>query len=194
MVTKVGLGLPPVLDYNIWEQAGIKIARIADSSAWCLGDWLIYGQNRFPDRYRRTISAAGLDYQTLRNYAWVARKFEMARRRVKLSFQHHAEVAALTMEDQDQWLAAAEQHGWSRNDLRTEVRMSRQQLSGTSVVAAPLPKLSPPIEHVDRWREAAALSSQGLEVWIIATLDEVASRALSVRSTLEQPTTTNPEP
>jgi hypothetical protein len=186
MVTRVGLDLPPVLDFGTWEQAGLKIARIADSSAWCLGDWLIYGQNRFPDRYRRAVSAAGLDYQTLRNYAWVARKFELGRRREQLSFQHHAEVAALTEEDQDRWLAAAEEHGWSRNELRTTIRASRQQLDSASAVAVPLPKLSPSVERVARWREAAELSSQGLEDWIMMTLDEGASHILSARGALEQ--------
>ena len=41
-----------------------------------------------------------LDYQTLRNYAWVARRFAMSRRRDTLSFGHHAEVPALPEPEQ----------------------------------------------------------------------------------------------
>lgn len=178
MVTRVGLELPSGLDFRSWEQAGAKIARIADSSAWCLGDWLLYGQDRYTDRYRQTIAAVGLDYQTLRNYAWVARRFELARRREQLSFQHHAEVAALTQQEQDDWLDLAEQGTWSRNELRRRVRNSRQP-AGRELPGVALPRLNPPTERVARWREAAELTSQDLEDWIIATLDDGASQALS---------------
>jgi hypothetical protein len=41
------------------------------------------------------------------NYAWVARRFAMSRRRDTLSFGHHAEVAALPEPEQDFWLREA---------------------------------------------------------------------------------------
>jgi len=112
----------------------------------------------------------------------VARKFELPRRRETLSFQHHAEVAALSPQDQDQWLAAAEEHEWSRNELRSKIRISRQHPG--SELAVPLPKLRPPADRLDRWREAAALQSQGLEDWIMATLDEGAAHVLSEREAI----------
>src|SRR4051812_29285733 len=62
MPTRVGLQLPDELPYDVWEAAGQKIFRIVDSSAWCLGDWLVYGQDKYDDRYRRAVEAAGLDY------------------------------------------------------------------------------------------------------------------------------------
>jgi hypothetical protein len=60
-----------------------------------LGDWLIFGRYKYGTRYRQAIGATGLDYQTLRNYAVVARRFEPSRRRSTLRAQHHAEVSAL---------------------------------------------------------------------------------------------------
>jgi hypothetical protein len=100
------------------------LAEAASSSAWCLGDWLIYGETRFTGRYRSAVEQTSLDYKTLRNYAWVARKFAHARRRAGLSFEHHAAVASLPEPEQDYWLRKAELFGWSRNDLRREVRAS----------------------------------------------------------------------
>jgi len=47
----------------------------AVSSAWCLGDGLIAGQAAYGSRNRDAIGRTGLDYQTLRNYAWVAGRF-----------------------------------------------------------------------------------------------------------------------
>jgi hypothetical protein len=177
MVTRVGLRISRPLDYQSWQQAGLKIARIADASAWCLGDWLVYGQNRHPDRYREAIAAAHLDYQTLRNYAWVARRFELDRRRDRLSLQHHAEVASLPSAEQDRWLDLAEKSHWSRNELRRNIRADRagaDRLEDTLLL-----RLKPPAEHVAAWREAAQRVSQDFEEWIIATLDDRAAEELS---------------
>src|SRR2546421_9862203 len=63
MATRVGLRFPRSLTFENWQRAGEKIARIVDSSAWCLGDWLIYGELRCAERYRQAIEAVGLDYQ-----------------------------------------------------------------------------------------------------------------------------------
>ena len=107
LTTRVGLVFPPTLDFDDWAKAGVKIAGALDSFGWCMGDWLVYGQDRFADRYAEAMSAANLDYQTLRNYAWVARKVALDRRRDSLSFQHHAEVEKLPPDEQDQWLELA---------------------------------------------------------------------------------------
>src|SRR5579883_1658446 len=104
MTTRVGLRFPDQLAYDRWKAAGFQIVRAVDSLAWCLGDWLVYGQQHYASRYQHAIELVGLDYQTLRNYAWVARRIELHRRRSALSFQHHAEVASMSDLEQDKWL------------------------------------------------------------------------------------------
>lgn len=177
LATRVGLRFPAKLAFTAWERAGLQLARISDSSIWCLGDWLVYGQEEYADRYQHAIAAAGLDYQTLRNYAWVARRFDWVRRRAKLSFQHHAEVAALPDADQDRWLDLAERHGWSRNLLRRQVRDSRRG-GGTAHELDVLPRVSVETERVDRWRQAAIRTGHAFEKWVVAALDQAAGRAL----------------
>jgi len=137
---------------------------------------LVYGQNRHPDRYREAIAFVHLDYQTLRNYAWVARRFELGRRRDRLSLQHHAEVASLPSADQDRWLDMAEKLGWSRNELRRHIRADRGRDGGLD--RSSLLRLKSAAEHVDA-REAAERMSQDLEEWIITTLDDRAAEDLS---------------
>src|SRR5262245_36049126 len=66
MTTEVGLLLPHDLSYAGWERAGRQLSRVVDFSAWCLGDWLAYGQRCYTDRYHRAVASVGLDYQTLR--------------------------------------------------------------------------------------------------------------------------------
>lgn len=122
-VRKSGMVLPPNLPERSWERIGTNLRELVNSSAWWLADWLIYGEATYGwRRYKEAIERTGLDYQTLRNYAWVARRFEPHRRRDSLSFAHHAEVTRLSPPEQDYWLRMAEQRKWSRNELRRAVR------------------------------------------------------------------------
>jgi hypothetical protein len=171
--------IPNALTFERWQQAGSQISHVVDSTAWCLGDWLVYGQKEFSDRYMRAIEACALDYQTLRNYAWVARKFDMGRRRQTLSFQHHAEVSSLSPGEQDKWLDLAEEFNWSRNELRRNIRAYRQQ-GGEGEANTFLPKISAAVDQVQRWRKAAELSGVTFEQWVLRALDEAAMANLDL--------------
>lgn len=129
LIPKKGLRLPQKLAFERWLNIGRRLSEVNSSSAWCLGDWLTYGEDAFTGRYRDAIEQTSLDYQTLRNYAWVSRRFGLSRRRDNLSFGHHAEVAALPEPEQEFWLRKAEDHSWSRNRLRREVRTSLRERS-----------------------------------------------------------------
>ncbi|MFD9735678.1 LmbU family transcriptional regulator [Umezawaea sp. NPDC059074] len=178
IATNVGLHFPDNLSYSAWIRAGQKVARIANSSAWFTGDWLACGQVRYADQYREAAKAVGLEYQTVRNYAWVARRFPIERRRENLSFQHHAEVASLAPCEQDRLLAAAERAGWSRNELRTQVQCTRQ--SGKPVDVGPVVQpLKVDRRQVDRWMRAANHAGVSLESWMIGCLDKAASSELT---------------
>jgi len=75
----LGLRLPRNLSYEKWLAIGQGLAALNSSSSWCLGDWLIHGESAYTGRYRSAIDQTSLDYQTLRNYAWVARRFAPSR-------------------------------------------------------------------------------------------------------------------
>ncbi|MFG2004646.1 LmbU family transcriptional regulator [Spirillospora sp. NPDC048911] len=127
---KSGMVFAQNLSERSWEQIGSGLRELTNSSAWWLADWLIFGEAAYGlRRYREAIDRTGLDYQTLRNYAWVARRFEHHRRRDALSFAHHAEVTRLSPPEQDYWLRKAEQQKWSRNELRRAVRASLAEQS-----------------------------------------------------------------
>ncbi|GAB3741072.1 hypothetical protein GCM10027598_71430 [Amycolatopsis oliviviridis] len=123
-VTRQGLLLPKRISFDNWMGLGSYLSGIYSSSAWCLGDWLLYGEASFNGRYKDAITLTSLDYQTLRNHAWVARSFPLSRRRDTLSFTHHAEVAGLAEPEQDFWLRKAEENAWSAKRLRREVKTS----------------------------------------------------------------------
>jgi hypothetical protein len=136
ILRRTGLHLPHQIPYDKWLGIGRHLATTVSSSAWCLGDWLIYGEISFTGRYRKAIEQTSLEYKTLRNYAWVARRFTLPRRRGTLSFGHHAEVAALSEPEQEFWLRKAEVLGWSRNDIRREVHTSLRERRGQEPAGA----------------------------------------------------------
>jgi hypothetical protein len=122
-----GLIISGPISFHRWEQAGHQLISFAESTAWWIADWLAYGESSFHDRYREAVERTSLSYQTLRNYVWIARRFDLSRRRDNLSFGHHAEVAALDRPEQDYWLRKAEEFGWSRNQLRSNVKASLKE-------------------------------------------------------------------
>ncbi|MFI1017735.1 LmbU family transcriptional regulator [Streptomyces sp. NPDC020965] len=172
------LSLPEDLALDNWKAIGEQIFVIADSSAWWLGDWLVYGQDTYPHRYRQAIEESSLDYQTLRNYAWIARKFPASRRHYALSLQHHAEVAAMAADEQDHWLGRAERLGWSRNELRRRIRAARPCREGAGRDATAVLEVIASPEQCERWEEAAQRDERDLSGWIIKRIDEAADSAL----------------
>ncbi|MEV8364469.1 novobiocin biosynthesis transcriptional regulator NovE [Streptomyces niveus] len=164
------LRIPRDLSLEAWCRLGGRILAVCDSSVWWIGDWLVFGQNQYGDRYRRAMKETKLDYQTLRNYAWVARKFEPSRRRDSLTFQHHMEVAALSEAEQDHWLDFAVRLNWSRNELRKQIRAS---LSGEEDDLRCQVQLNLQLDELrlERWREAARGSNLTLTDWILSVVD-----------------------
>ena len=185
-----GLRLPRQLSFERWVKIGKQLSDICTSSAWCLGDWLVYGEEAYTGRYRDAIEQTSLDYQTLRNYAWVAKRFSLSRRRDALSFAHHAEVTALPEPEQDFWLRKAEELDWSVKRLRHEVRASlkersvsiddehhkaaedaeRERLSSLEI------RISP--EQFERCQAAAERVGLSMEAWAASVLEQAARYAL----------------
>jgi hypothetical protein len=207
---RIGLELPlsVKLSFDRWLCIGEFLSAVRTSSAWCLGDWLIYGETMYTGRYRDAIRHTSLDYQTLRNYAWVARRFPISRRRETLSFGHHAEVASLPEPEQDFWLRTAESSGWSTSHLRREVRASLRERGEQTVnrdepAARALPgekesadapgtaadeagqdrhrlQLKVPATQMELCRVAADKMGLSVEVWAVWTLYR-AARQVSVQ-------------
>ncbi len=194
---RTGLQLPRQLSFDRWLQIGKQLTVVVDTSTWWLGDWLAYGQDNYGDHYKDAIERTSLDYQTLRNYAWVARRFSPSRRRDKLSFAHHAEVAALDEPEQDFWLRKAESLHWSRNNLRRELRASlRERKNGKATTAAVLladkqPESEAPgrrqesartlslpvsLDQFERCEQAASKQNRKLEEWALLVLDREARK------------------
>ena len=171
--TRTGVRFEPLLPFEAWQELGAKLALYSNATAWWLADWTVFGRERYGRRYRQAIDATGLDYQTLRNYAVVSRRFKLCRRRDDLTFAHHAEVCALSDEQQNVWLDRAAAHRWSRNELRRQLRAALPEPSRRIDVV----RLAVEEVRAARWREAARRSDANLTRWIVDVLDHAADSA-----------------
>jgi hypothetical protein len=170
------------MSINAWLAVGRRLSGIDHASAWCLGDWLLYGERSYGRKYKAALEATQLDYQTLRNYAWVARRFEPSRRRDTMSFQHHAEVAALPEAGQDLWLQRAERLRWSRNELRRNLTAERRPIRVVHHEGALTLRMPVTSDRERRWRAAAVVAGQSLVEWLAVTADAAADALLRAQA------------
>jgi 16S rRNA G966 N2-methylase RsmD len=112
------------------------------SVMWWIGDWWRYGDHEYGDRAAQALDQDTFSYQTFMDAGWVSGRVETSRRREVLSWSHHREVAALEPAEQDEWLDRAESEGWSRNELRREIRRP-------NITALPAGEGTVSIEHAD---------------------------------------------
>lgn len=110
-----------------WVAHGRRLGMAGRHVGWWIGDWLRYGNAAYGERYSRAANVTGYDTQTLMNMVYVASQVDVSRRREALSWSHHAEVAAMAADDQQQWLTRAEQGRLSVRDLREEIRRERRR-------------------------------------------------------------------
>ncbi len=126
--TPTGLALPDDITFDEWASISPLIHGAARSSQWWLGDWIRHGEAAYGAKYHTAAERTGLDRQTLRTAAMVAEAFpDVLRRRNTLSWSHHREIM-VSVEDPaawDDWLDKAEAGGWTRDDLRAQIRASK---------------------------------------------------------------------
>ena len=127
MWTETSLALPEGLPFEDWQAIGQVLGRAERSVQWWMGDWWRYGEHAYGERAAQALDSRW-SFQTWADAGWVASAIGTSRRREVLSFSHHKEVAALNPDEQDRWLDAAETEGWTRNDLRSEIRRARASL------------------------------------------------------------------
>lgn len=123
-----GLDLRPGLSLTEWTAVGTALSRVERAYRWWVGDWLAYGvEAEYGDMYTAALATTGLEYSSLKNCKVVAAAIEMDRRRSHLSWGHHAEVAPLAPDEQDQWLERAETNKWTQKELRAWIKGEKRK-------------------------------------------------------------------
>lgn len=110
-------------------QAAMAFAQRAQkASEWWLADLLRYGDERedWAERLSQVQEATGLSEKRLKNIRAVGR-IEPSRRRDDVEFALHEPVAGMSPDDQTRWLDKAASHGWTRSELRQNIRAARRR-------------------------------------------------------------------
>lgn len=177
-ISPLGLEIRGELSFAEWGRLAGRVGSALRSCAFIVGDWLVYGEERFGDQlllpgirpgpsravgrhqYETARAATGIDEAVLANYAYVARNVPRSLRRDSLSWDHHRAVAKLKEEsEQSRWLDIAVEEYLSSRRLRASIIAGRVvAIEEMGVVADPgIPNHIVPINRLSAWwREATS--------------------------------------
>lgn len=107
----------------LYEHTGKRNAQ----AAMMLGDALRFGEEKYGETYADVIDATReymrtIGIKTLQNWQWIAGKIAPNRRHANLSLAHHEAVAKLPADEQDKFLALAEDEAQTVKELRAAIR------------------------------------------------------------------------
>jgi hypothetical protein len=120
------------LSYEEWLRMGSRLGATARGAGWWVGDWVRFGAARYGSKYTLAARVTGYDTQTLMNMVYVATRFQISRRRENLSWSHHAELASLDVDEQEDWLDHATEERLSVRDLRDLIPSAHTHRDGPS--------------------------------------------------------------
>jgi hypothetical protein len=186
-LSPVGLTLPPSLTATERESVGLTLSRIGSAYRWAVADFLNYA-----DKYGEQTKFAeilSLKPETVRNWCYVASRVETSRRRDVLSFSHHQEVAPLTSNEQDTWLAYATEKKLSvavfRITLKTAQEEEERLASRTGRVIQSADDTDPAPEPEDSYSHPVGVRSSA-SAPVSRTISSPVSDAATVKASAPQ--------
>jgi hypothetical protein len=137
-----GYDLPDDLSYDEWKGVVALAEHIEAASSWWLGDAIVYGERRFPERHAQAFPTAeedpsGARQARMKSAAWVSAKFPPVTRVTGASWTHHRVVAGLERDDAVDLLqrAARADPPWSSRELARRADQITQAIAGTAVTS-----------------------------------------------------------
>jgi hypothetical protein len=121
LLTSTGLTINGQISHEEWQQMGEVLHRLDGAIQWLIGDWLVYGERVWGETYEQIAELTGISYQTLRDYAWVARNVDLSLRKDNLTFNHHKLVTSMEPATQRQWLEHAAEQGLSISQMKAAI-------------------------------------------------------------------------
>lgn len=121
-MTDTALVIPDGLSYDEWAEMGQPLMRIAQASMWWVGDWLLYGEHHYGEKYAQAIEATGYAVSTLKNAQWVADRFPPSERREDVTFSQHKTIAGLDPPQRVELLRRAAEESMTEGELAGRVK------------------------------------------------------------------------
>lgn len=125
-ITSTGIQFNHELSFEEWDALGQKLGEVGKSIGFIIGDWINYGESRYGEKYEKALARTGMAYNTLANFAYVARKVQSSLRNENLDWYQHYAVAKLKTDDEKSyWLEMADKHDLSVRRLRKSINFGR---------------------------------------------------------------------
>ena len=110
------------MDYDQWQRLGDFIRLTNQASQWWWGDWLNIGEQEFGERSAQALESTRWEEETLRAYAWVARKVHPDNRLTGVPFSHYLQLAKLKPAQQRTWAEKIVNGQLSQRQLRAALK------------------------------------------------------------------------
>jgi hypothetical protein len=117
-MTTTGIVFRRSLSDDEYDALGIRLAGIANATAWAIGDWLLAGSGRGPDgnAYARAQQLTGRSYESLSQYLRVSAAFTH-NERGHGAWTIYREALRLPASERVAAMRLAQQNEWNRNGL-----------------------------------------------------------------------------
>jgi hypothetical protein len=116
----LGLVIPQGTDYDTWAERGIELQKTRAAMMWWLGDWALYGEEKFGELHAQAIELYSVE--SIRTAVRICKRIPLQRRR-PLAFSAHQIIAKYDELTQDEFLDLGVAGAWTREQMREEVKM-----------------------------------------------------------------------
>jgi hypothetical protein len=112
-----------------WLEVGKLLTGMESSLNWWIGDWLVFGEHAYREKYSQAESVTKHRQDYLKSCNFVSSKVPPENRIQGLSWSHHREVAAIPHDQQKKWLEKALESEWTVSELRINMRKTSAEYS-----------------------------------------------------------------
>lgn len=120
------------VDFELWREQGRSLANTRLQIDWLLGDWLAAGREHFaPEQIEMVLGEIAGDVQQarqLRKVERVAKAFPPSLRNTALTFEHHAHLADLPVQEALPLLKEASEKKLTAKEVRTAAVLKKVDL------------------------------------------------------------------
>lgn len=129
MPASTALGLGPIDGIDEWRRTGECLASAHKAVNWLIGDWWNAGEP-YGDRVAEAARIfPHLSHQAMRDFGWIAGKFDVSRRHDTIDWSLYREVAPISETPAaDRLLALAGENRWTVQAIREHVAEHRERI------------------------------------------------------------------
>ncbi len=125
--TNLALDLADDTPFPEWLALGRDLANRKRNIDWLIGDWIHFGRENFPGQIELALGEVTEDPRRLKRIEKTVAAFPPHKRDANLSFDHHAHVADLPVQEALPLLKQAHDEGWDARQTRIRAMLRKVQ-------------------------------------------------------------------